>query len=169
MPRNGPRWWNTAPAVAIADLPEAKAPVILAETHFAAARLFESQGLVAKAITQYQKAVAVNHSYVEAYHRLGLLLSLTGQRDEATDMFHRAVQLKPDDYLLRNNLGFELLLAGRWVDADHELSRAVELEPQFARARVNLGIVRSKRGRFTMPWLTSGLSCRKQMRSTTSV
>lgn len=147
-PPHGARWWNAASAATIADLPEAKEPAILAETHFAAARLFESQGQVAKAITQYRKAVAVNHSYVEAYHGLGLLLSLTGQRDEATDMLHRAVQLKPDNYLLRNNLGFELLLAERWVDADHELSRAVELEPRFARARVNLGIVRSKLGRF---------------------
>ena len=33
-PRHGSRWWNTKPVVPNADLPEAKEPAILAETHF---------------------------------------------------------------------------------------------------------------------------------------
>ena len=133
---------------AILNAPEAKAPKILPETHYAAARLFESQGLIGRAITQYRKAVAVNHSFMKAYHRLGLLLSRIGEHEEALEAFGRAVELGPDDAIQRNNFGFELLLARRWADAERELCRAIELMPAFARARVNLGVVQSKLGRF---------------------
>ncbi len=133
---------------AILNAPEATPPKILPETHYAAARLFESQGLIDRAITQYRKAVAVNHSFMRAYHRLGLMLSRIGEREKALQAFGRAVELGPDDAIQRNNFGFELLLAGRWADAERELCRAIELMPAFARARVNLGMVQSKLGRF---------------------
>lgn len=127
---------------------DARMPKILPETYFAAAQLFESRGQVKNAIQQYRKAVAVNHSYVEAYHRLGLLLSMTRHREEAIAAFQRGVKLKPGNAMLRNNLGFELLLAKRWKEAEHQLLRAVKIKPDLARAHVNLGIVQSRLGRF---------------------
>jgi tetratricopeptide (TPR) repeat protein len=130
------------------DIPEAESPKVLPETHLAAAKLFESQGHLAKALVQYRKAIAVNHNYVEAYHRLGLLLSTLNQRKEALEALQRAVELSPDDAVLRNNLGFELMMAGRWQDAERELSRSLAIKPDFARAHVNMGIVRSKLDRF---------------------
>lgn len=140
--------WLPVTNARIAKASEAKPPKVLPETHFAAARLFESQGLFGKAIAQYRKAVAVNHSYVEAYHRLGLLLSITGRHEEALAVLRRAVKLEPNSAILRNNFGFELLLARRWADAEKELSRAIKLNPRFARAHVNLGMTQSKLGRF---------------------
>lgn len=138
--------WGQVPR--IADLPEAEPPKILAETRFAAARLLESQGSISRAMIQYRKVIAVNHSYAPAYHRLGLLLSMAGKREEAVAAFRRVVQLRPKDPTLRNNLGFELLLSGQWSEAERALEHAVRIEPGFARARVNLGIVQSKLGRF---------------------
>lgn len=123
-------------------------PKILPETHFASARLFESRRMIHKAIKQYEKAIALNHGYVEAYQRLGLLLSYTGQRKRALVAMRRAVQLRPDDAILRNNLGFELLMAKRLPEASEQLTQAVALDGDFARARVNLGIAKSLQGRF---------------------
>jgi len=140
--------WRATPDTSSARVTEAQPPQILPETHFAAARLFESEGLCGKAIVQYRKAIAVNHYYVEAYHRLGLLLSMTGRREEALIALRRAVNLKPNSAILRNNLGFDLLLNQRWEEARRELIRAIELKPGFSRAYVNLGIIQSKLGRF---------------------
>jgi len=128
--------------------PEVVPPKILPETFFAAGRLFEHQGQVGLAIVQYRKAVAVNHNYTDAYHRLGLMLSLAGQRDEAVEALSKAVRLRPDDAILRNNLGFELMLGERWAEAELEFQRAVELEPHFARAQINRGMVLAKLGRY---------------------
>jgi Flp pilus assembly protein TadD len=127
---------------------EAPSVAILPRTHLAAAKLFESQGLYTKAITQYRKAIAVDHSFVEAYHRLGLLLSSVGRHQDALPHLQRAVQLQPDNPMLLNNYGFELLLNQRWPEATQQLTHAVNLKPDFPRAHVNLGIAQSKMGRF---------------------
>jgi len=123
-------------------------PNILPETYFAAGELFEAQGLLGKAITQYRKAVAVNHKFAAAHHRLGVLLGKIGRHDEAADVLRQATKFNSEDAVLRNNLGFELVLLERWDEAVGEFRRAIELNPQFARAHVNLGLTLSQLDRF---------------------
>jgi tetratricopeptide (TPR) repeat protein len=127
---------------------EAETPKILPETHFAAGKLFEAQGQLNKAITQYRKAVATNHHYVDAYNRLGMLYGRLGMHDEAVKTFQQALAFKPDNATLHNNLGFEYAMQARWVEAERSLRRALELEPDFQRAHVNLGLVLGRLGRF---------------------
>ncbi|MFH1108949.1 MAG: tetratricopeptide repeat protein [Planctomycetota bacterium] len=133
---------------AMANAPEEKPPKILPETHFAAGMLFERQGQSDPAIAQYRKAVALNHNYVAAYHRLALLLSAAGQHLEAAETLQRAVAQRPENAVLRNDLGFEWMLAQQWDDAERELRKAVELQPDLATAHINLGMVLAKSGRF---------------------
>jgi len=133
---------------AMAGAEVAASPSILPQTHFAAAKLFESQGMPNKAITQYRKAIAVNHSFVEAHERLGLLLSRIGRHEEASRTLRQAVGLKPKDPALRNNLGFELLLTGNLAGAEEAFQAAVRMDAGFARAYVNLGIAQSRLGRY---------------------
>jgi len=146
--RYGEPLWRPADNAKSIEAVEAPSAAILPQTHFAAAKLFESQHLHGKAATQYRKAIAVDHTFVEAYHRLGLLLSRMGKHEQALDPLQRAVQLKPKNPVLRNNYGFEFLLNQRWVEAEQQFVRAVELKPDFPRAYINLGIVYSKVGRF---------------------
>jgi len=134
---------------AMANAPEEKPPKILPETHFAAGLLFERQGQFDKAIPQYLKAVALNHNYVAAFHRLGLLQSATRQHIEAVQSLQRAVALRPDNAVLRNDLGFELMRAEQWDQAESELRRAIELQPDLATAHINLALVQAKSERFT--------------------
>ena len=142
------RNWLEADPAAISAARQMEEPRILPQTHFAAARLFEQQGQIEKAIIQYRKAIAVNHEYTAAFNRLGMLLGRRGRHADAEDALRRAVELRPDAAYLRNNLGFEYALQGRWTDAEAELSNALQLEPGFARAWVNLGVVLAKQQRF---------------------
>ncbi len=132
----------------IRNVEDEKPPKILPETHFAAGMLFERQGQVDKAVTQYRKAVALNHHYVAAYHRLGLVLSAVGHHDDALVALQRAAELRPENAAIRNNLGFEYLLTGQFAEAEDALRQAVRLQPTFARAHINLGLVLAKTGRF---------------------
>jgi len=132
----------------IANAPLERMPKILPETHFAAARLLEEQGQIGKAIIQYRKTIAVNHKFVAAYHRLGMLLSKGGRHEEAVEMLQETVTLKPDDARLRNNLGFELMFLEQWAQAKENFTKAIELNPKLVRAQVNLGLVYSKLGDF---------------------
>ena len=70
-PKNDPAYINAE---------EETPPKILPDTHYAAGMLFERQGQIDKAILQYRKAVAVNHNFANAYHRLGLTLSAVVRR-----------------------------------------------------------------------------------------
>jgi len=142
------RNWLSADSSAISRAEPVEEPRILPQTHFAAARLFEQQGQVEKAIIQYRKAVAVNHDYTDAYDRLGVLLGHLGRHADAEKALRRAVELEPDRATLRNNLGYEYALQGRWADAEAEISNAIRLDPQFTRAHVNLGMVLAKSERF---------------------
>ena len=127
------------------DAPEA---ALLPSTRFAAARLFESHRQFDKAIEQYRKAIAGDPSYVEAHHRLGVLLGYLGRHEEAERALRRAVQLSPSAGGLRNNLAFELILQRRWAEAERELRRAIMLNPDFDQARTNLGLALGAQGRF---------------------
>lgn len=140
--------WRPIKDEKITRAQEALPPKILPATYFAAAQLLEQQGQIAEAINQYRKAIAVNHTYVEAYHRLGVLLGAMGQFTEAEKMLRRAVQLRPENPILRNNLGFQLVLQQNWRGAEQAFTRAIELEPGFARAHINLAMVMSRLGRF---------------------
>lgn len=148
VPKGQRSSWKPVQDAKVADAKDIPAPKILPETHLAAGFLFEGQGNYEKAIMQYRKAIAVSHEYVEAYHRLGLVLSKVGRHAEAVEAFRRAVELKPAYVMYHNNLGFELMLLNRWAEAESELRTTIELSPKFERARINLGVVMARQGRF---------------------
>ena len=129
----------------VEDVPE---PKILPQTYFAAARLLEEEGDFGAAIVQFRKAIAVNHNFVGAYHRLGVLLSSMGLHDEAIQSLSRATMLAPDNVVVRNNYGFALMVNQRWEEAAAQFRRCTELQPQFTRAYVNLGMTLTRLDRF---------------------
>ncbi|MGB0714315.1 MAG: tetratricopeptide repeat protein [Phycisphaerae bacterium] len=123
-------------------------PKILPKTHFAAGQLLEAKGMIDDAIVQYQKAIAVNHTYGEAYQALGILYAQIGRNNDAIESMTKAVSLCPTDALARNNLGYLMMRNGRWAEAKQHLVKATKIQPYFARAHVNLGMCLSKLGRF---------------------
>ncbi len=145
--QRSPKWGQADPAVLNAG-EDTSEPNIFPETYIAAAALFESQGLHAKAVTQYHKAIAARPDHPEAYTRLGILLGRIGQHESAERFLHHAVQLRPQSAPLRNNLGFEYALQERWIDAETEIRNAIQLKPDFKRAYINLGMVLCKQGRY---------------------
>lgn len=145
--RTGPATQRPS-AADIAAAEDAPAPEILPKTRFAAARLFESTRHFDKAVEQYRKTLAADPGYVEAYHRLGILLGYLGKHQEAETALRRAVQLSPSEGALRNNLAFELILQQRWREAERELRRAIALDPNLDQARTNMGLVLAAQGRF---------------------
>ncbi len=140
--------WKDADAEALTAAKEGPPPEIRASTHIAAANLFEGQGLFAKAITQYRKAIEVEPRCAEAHSRLGILLGKLGQHSAAEEHLLKAVQILPRSPALRNNLGFEYAMQERWTDAEVEIRNAIALKPDFTRAYINLGMVLCKQDRY---------------------
>jgi tetratricopeptide (TPR) repeat protein len=140
--------WKNANAEALTAAKDLPPPEIRAETHVAAAKLFESQGNIGQAMTQYRKALAVDPECAEAHGRLGVLLGKIRRHAEAESALQAAVRLRPRSAPLRNNLGYEYMLQERWADAEAELRNAIRLQPDYRRAHVNLGVALCKQGLF---------------------
>jgi Tfp pilus assembly protein PilF len=140
--------WKDADAAALTAARDLPPPKIRPETHVAAAKLFEGQGNIGQAITQYRKALAVDPECVEAHCGLGVLLGKIRRHAEAEASLQAAVTLRPRSPALRNNLGYEYMLQERWTDAEAELRNAIRLQPDYRRAHVNLGVALCKQGLF---------------------
>jgi len=138
--------WAKVSAEARARARPAPEPTLLPVTHFSAGRLFERRGELRQAAEQYRKAVALNAAFLQAYNRLGVVLTRMGRWEQADQVFISAIQRAPNTAYLRNNLAFSYMAQGRWQDAEVELRNALELKPSFVRARVNLGVVLTKQG-----------------------
>ncbi|HJU89913.1 MAG TPA: tetratricopeptide repeat protein [Gemmatimonadaceae bacterium] len=86
-----------------------------------------------------------------AFHPARSLLAyldlVEGDTTSAIVEFENAVQLKPDDPVLRYNFGVTLLGAGQLDRAEAQLRRAIEIEPFYALPRFYLGRTLELRGR----------------------
>jgi eukaryotic-like serine/threonine-protein kinase len=71
-----------------------------------------------RAIAAFQRAIAVDSFNVDALNELGILSAQSGQNDEATRWYRRAVALEPDNGVLLGNLAEALTQAGRFAESD---------------------------------------------------
>ena len=88
-----------------------------------------------------QKALAIDPGLVEGYVVLGDILEFDGRLAEASNVFHQAIEKKPDLYIGYYYCGKLALEAGdsQTQQALTFLSRAIELNPDFGEAHFEKG------------------------------
>jgi tetratricopeptide (TPR) repeat protein len=91
-------------------------------------------------VEAYQKAIALNSRYVEAYGNLGNVLRETGNLSEAVSAYQQALALNPAQADTHNNLGVARKEQGHPQDAISCYRKALELKPTHAEAHNNLGL-----------------------------
>jgi len=122
-------------------------PTILPATYVAAGRMLESNGDIAGAIMQYQKALEADPREVQAYSRLGVAWQRLGKYPEAEQAFQKGIGLQPNAAFLHNNLGCCYMLQKRYDFAQGAFQKALAINPEFKRARMNLAMVMGRMGR----------------------
>lgn len=122
-------------------------PTILPATYVAAGRMLESNGDIAGAIMQYQKAIEADPREVQAYSRLGVAWQRLGKYPEAEQSFQKALGIQPNAAFLHNNLGCCYMLQKRYDLAQGAFQKALVINPDFKRARMNLAMVMGRMGR----------------------
>lgn len=123
-------------------------PVVDPTTYYAHGHLLERQGQYERAIAQYEQALEIQPSFVEARNRLGIVLNELDRHPEATAQYRLALQDQPSSAQLHNNLGFSLYLEAKWQEAIESFNQALEYQPNFVRAEMNLGMAHGKMGSF---------------------
>jgi len=100
------------------------------------------------AIADYDKAIALDPSYANAYCNRGAALQRLDRLDDALDSYDRAVALNPTDYLTFYNRGSVLNALGRFDEALASYERCINLRSDYAAAYLNRGHVLQQRRRF---------------------
>jgi tetratricopeptide (TPR) repeat protein len=83
-----------------------------------------------KAISVYEKAIAVNSQDVDSMNDLGLAYFYSGNPDRALAVLANATSTKPDYNRAWLSTGYILLSQGRYNEAVSPLQKATELDPQ---------------------------------------
>ena len=97
-----------------------------AEVEFKLANAWRRKGNVARAIAGYRKAIALRPEYIPAYLELADILEMSGELEEAINLYQRALECNPNEFALPEKLSRllhrknrRLVPAGRQATVDH--------------------------------------------------
>jgi tetratricopeptide (TPR) repeat protein len=149
-------WANTKEAVTIEPkVVHAPDPLSLsspagelgADVYFASARLFESQGNVAKADELYRKALAVAPADLTLLVHYARMHDRAGNFDLAEESYRRAIAAHPAEAAAYNDLALCLARRNRLTESADCLRKAVHLQGESVLYRNNLATVLAELGK----------------------
>ena len=123
-------------AAAAADPKDPKPQLLLAE-HFVAL------GALATALQSVDRALAIDSTGIDAYHKKTAVLALLGRFPEAEAAARKSVSIDPRDAIGWANLGDALMQQGKTSEAIVACRRAVALDSTVADNWYNLGVALS--------------------------
>ena len=92
----------------------------------------------AEAIQSYQRAIAIDPAYFDAYYNLGLAATESGKLPLSLDAYETALAIRPDSVDARYNFALALKQSNYPIDAANELERALAFHPNDARSHLAL-------------------------------
>jgi Flp pilus assembly protein TadD len=108
---------------------------------------FEEAGEFERALEDYNRAIALNPSYADAYNNRGLLYEKRGQANKAIEDFQKSIALKPSSREPYFDLGVVFAESGLFDRAIEAFNRAIAIDPAYADAYTNRGIAYAVLGR----------------------
>jgi DNA-binding winged helix-turn-helix (wHTH) protein/tetratricopeptide (TPR) repeat protein/TolB-like protein len=101
-----------------------------------------------KAKDEFQRAIQLNPDYAYEHTWYALMLSATGQRDEATRQIQIAQQLDPLSLMSDTEVGRVYYWNRQYDKAVAAFRHVIDLDPYFARAHLRLGIAYIAQGNY---------------------
>lgn len=105
---------------------------------FYLANALAEQNQQQSAISFYEKAIALNPKFVQAYHRVGEVLNQQGKHEQAIEFLKQGISQNPNDAESFYLLGQQFESLHNWDDAVKVYSKVLQLEPQFPGASQKL-------------------------------
>ena len=99
------------------------------------------------ALANYDKALSLDPSHVDAWIRKGVTLQDQGEYEDALQCFNRAAELSTANFKVHYNRGKNHLLCERTEQAVADFDKAVSLKPEHAKAHELFGDALSRSGK----------------------
>ena len=110
------------------------------DSHYLLANYYHERGKYWEAVTEFNKALAINPYHVKAYNGRGMSLDQLGEHEKAVESYRMALRLDPKlDYVL-NNLCYSLALQGNAEEAIQACKQSLLLNAKNSRIRNNLAM-----------------------------
>ena len=119
---------------------------ISAEIYFLRGNACYDLGLYDLAIANYDKAIGLKPTLVDAYNNRGVAKDELGQHFAAISDYDKAIQLKPDEAKAYNNRGAVKDELGQHFAAISDYDKAIHLKPDEAKVYYNRGNAKDKLG-----------------------
>lgn len=104
-------------------------------------RIYLKSELYEKAVSEYEKAIALNPKAVEAYNGVGIAYVMLKRYSDAIDAQRKALALQPDFAEAYAGLGLACLMQNEYDLSLKHYRQAVTLNPQFLEAHLKIGII----------------------------
>ena len=118
-----------------------------ANIQYALAKNAEQNDVIDEAIAAYKKALSVDPTMHQAYHRLGNLYDKQGDSSTAVQYYSEALKLAPENSEIHCDWGYNCYLRNQWEEAETHYFTSLNLQPEFKRAHNNLGLLYARQGR----------------------
>ncbi|HEX5725843.1 MAG TPA: tetratricopeptide repeat protein, partial [Longimicrobiaceae bacterium] len=102
--------------------------------------LYEARGDSAQAREAFQRALEEDLAWYPSWMGMARLALQAGSPAEAVEHLAHAVEIAPDDAVVRYEHGNALYAAGRLEEAAAEYRAAIHLEPYWAEVPLRLGL-----------------------------
>ena len=100
-----------------------------------------------KAISAFQRVIAIQPHYAEAYNNMGNVLRDQGKLEKAMAYYQKALSLKSDYPEARYNVGVILQDQNKFEEAIASYQKALSLKPDYLEAYNNIGNVLKDQGK----------------------
>jgi Tfp pilus assembly protein PilF len=107
---------------------------------------FKNMGLMREAISDFDKAIALNPAYALAFNNRGVTFKKIGMFNEAIEDFTAAIALNPDYYKAYGNRAIAYGKIGRFDKAIEDFNKALALNPSYYETYLNLGVFYGEAG-----------------------
>ena len=109
--------------------------------------VYKGLGKLDASVKAYNKAIAINPDYAEAYYGMGITFIEQGKLEEAIEAYKKVLSLKPDYADAYNNIGAALQEKGELDEAIEAYNKALAIKPDYAEAYNNMGITFIEQGK----------------------
>lgn len=97
-----------------------------------------------QAITNCEKAIELDASFLDSYYNLANVYKVKGDYDNAIQNYKKALEINPEHVKALNDLALAHELKNELDNAIFNLKKAVSIEPQFKEGWCNLGNIYKK-------------------------
>jgi len=111
-----------------------------AETYYNRGLVYQGKGQYDKAISDYNKAIAINPRDPEAYNNRGVAYKNKGKYSKAISDYNKAIKINPGFVEAYNNRGVAYKDKGKHDNAISDYSKAIEINPGLAGAYNNRAV-----------------------------